>query len=299
MPMRGNQRRYDLTQSPFYKLNSRSKLARLLNVTLPELRQLEACEDMYREFDLPKKTGGTRHVENPKPKLKEVQARIATILGRIMPPDFLYCPVKGRCYVSNAAQHVGNRVVRCVDIKKFFPSTPAHRVAWMFKNLFGCPSDIAGLLTKISTYQGHLPTGSPLSPILAYFAFYELWNSISAFCSEKGYMLTIYVDDITISGPRVPLSDMWQIQKMIHRAGLRYHKEKGYFDTPAEITGVIVRSTGLKAPNRQLKKLHAAKRVLPSMVGEDAVTMQAQVSGLRGQISQISKINLTLSGDAI
>ena len=222
---------------------------------------------------------------------------MATILGRIMPPDFLYCPVKGRCYVSNAAQHIGNRVVRCVDIKKFFPSTPAYRVAWMFKTVFGCPSDIAGLLTKISTYQGHLPTGSPLSPILAYFAFYELWNKISAFCSNRGYTLTIYVDDITISGPKVPLSDMWQVQKMIHGAGLRYHKEKGYFDTPAEITGVIVGSTGVKAPNRQLRKLHVAKRVLPSMVGEEATAMKAQVSGLRGQISQISKVNATLGRD--
>jgi hypothetical protein len=291
MSMRSNQKRYDVSQSPFYKLSSRSRLAGLLGITLAELRRFETDGDMYREFDLPKKTGGTRHVENPTPGLKAAQARMATILGRIMPPDFLYCPVKGRCYVSNAAQHIGNRVVRCIDIKKFFPSTPSHRVDWTFRNIFKCPADIAGLLTKVSTYKGHLPTGSPLSPILAYFAFYDLWDRIGEFCREKGYTLTIYVDDITVSGPKVPMKDMWQVQRMIHGAGLRYHKEKGYFDVPAEVTGVIVHPAGVTVPNRQLKKLHTAKKALPSKVGDEALALKAQVLGLRAQISQISKVN--------
>src|SRR3546814_13420549 len=77
-------------------------------------------------------------------------------------PSFLFCPVKGRCYVSNAARHRGNRVVHCLDIKKFFPNTPRVRVIAFFQSIMGCRADVAGILGDLCTFEGHLPTGSPL-----------------------------------------------------------------------------------------------------------------------------------------
>src|SRR5690606_17397840 len=98
-----NRKRYALDQSPFYKLRNRRRLAELLGVSPAELRVLcEPAASLYSEFDVPKKTGGVRGVENPRRQLKMVQANIARLLGRIAPPDYLFCPVKGRCYVTNA-----------------------------------------------------------------------------------------------------------------------------------------------------------------------------------------------------
>lgn len=279
---------HSLDQSPLYKLRSRSKLANLLGISVGELRKLSFGEDRYRERDIPKKSGGFRHIEDPIRRLKLVQARFARLLARITPPDYLYCPVKRRCYVTNAAQHANNRVVHSLDVKKYFPSTKARRVFWFFRNVMRCEKDIAGLLTGLSTYNEHLPTGSPLSPILAFFAHYDVWESISALCRDRGYTLTVYIDDCTISGDRVPRKDIWLVKQIIHKSGLRYHKEKTYIDCPAEVTGVIAFKGRVSPPNRQLRKLRQAE--IRFERGERA-ELADQISGLRGQLKQISSAN--------
>lgn len=283
---------YPLDQSPLYAMGNRSKLAALLGISGANLRALCVGEILYSEFDIPKKSGeGVRHVENPCKALKRVQARLAKVLNRINPPDFLFCPVKRRCYVTNAAAHRGNRVVQCLDIRKFFPSTPQRRVFWFFHRIMRCERDIAGLLANLACYQGHLPTGSPLSPIMAYFAYYDLWARIAVFCKERGYTFTVYIDDVTISGARVPKADIWQVQKMIYGMGLRYHKQKTFVDQPAEITGVVVRGSKLVAPFRQHKKMYEARALLAAATDDDRQALVGRVAGISGQIQQIAAKN--------
>lgn len=290
--MRSKRRTHPLDQSSFYKLGSRSKLCRLLDITHAELRAISKGDMLYREFDIPKKSGGVRHVENPDRPLKLVQARIARRLAAITPPDYLYCPVKGRCYVSNAARHLGNRVVRCLDIKSFFPSTPARRVFWFYRTVLGCSSDLAGLLTKLSTYRGHLPTGSPLSPIMAFFAYYDAWGRVAALCAAKGHTLTVYVDDLTISGNRVSDADIWLVKRELHRAKLHYHKEKTFRDRPAEITGVIVAHDRVTVPNRQRRKLYAARCGVGELDGDARLDALRQIGGLSAQLGQVERHNI-------
>lgn len=283
---------YPLHQCSLFKLRTRGKLARLLRITPAELRALELGTDQYSEFERPKKNGtGTRHVENPCRQLKRVQARIARILGRVTPPDFLFCPVKRRCYVTNAGAHRGNRVVQCLDIQKFFPSTPQRRVFWFFHAVMQCNRDMAGLLAKLACYRGHLPTGSPLSPIMAYFAFYDLWEQIASFCEARDYTFTVYIDDVTVSGTRVPKADMWEIRRMIHGYGLTAHKAKTYVDRPAEITGVVVRDGKLVAPFRQHLKKHQAKGLLTTATDDERGALIGRIAGIEGQIRQIGQQN--------
>lgn len=279
---------YPLDQSVFYRLRSRSKLARLLNVSLAELKRFVNSDANYSEFNVGKKTGGYRQVENPKRSLKLAQATMARQLSRIAAPDFLYCPVKGRCYITNAAAHRDNRVIHSLDIKKFFPSVPQSRVYYFFAKIMKCESDIASLLADIACYKGHLPTGSPLSPILAYFSYYELWQQISVFCQRNGYTLSIYIDDVTISGSKVPRKDIWQVKQMIYSQGLRYHKEKTFVDVPAEVTGVIIKQGRLVAPFRSHLKLREARLNLAHCTDEEAHAFKGRVTGINGQIRQIA-----------
>jgi len=152
-----------------------------------------------------------------------------------------------------------------------------------------CENDLANTLASLSTYRGHLPTGSPLSPILAYFAHYEIWEAVAQVAKSNGLTLTIYIDDVTVSGPRVPKKVIWEIEKIIHASGLRYHKEKRYFDRPAEITGVLVTKEKLYAPNRQHKKLHQAKLALINVSGIERKKAVSRIAGLSGQLDQIKK----------
>ena len=45
---------------------------------------------------------------------------------------------------------------------------------------------------------------------------------------------------MTLSGETVPGEFIWNVRRLIHRAGPCYHKEKHYVGRPVEITGVIV-----------------------------------------------------------
>jgi hypothetical protein len=279
-----------LNQSRLFKVPSPRRLADILGVEETALRELAAGPNRYRQFEIEKKSGGKRPVEDPIPPLKRLQARIAKMLARIAPPDFLFCPVKGRCYVGNAARHRGHRVVHTLDIKKFFPSTPRVRVIWFFETVMKCRGDVAGLLGDLCTFDGHLPTGSPLSPILAYFSYHDLWEKISSFCESKGYTLSIYVDDVTVSGAKVPASDIWRIQQMIHATGLRYHKQKRFVDRPAEITGVIVQGDKVAAPHRQRLKHRTATLELRRGAGDRDI-LRGRLAGLDGQIRQIDAAN--------
>jgi len=285
-----NRKSLPLNQSRLFKVSSPAKLAQALGITGAALQTLVDNASEYHEFEIAKKTGGTRRVENPAAPLKAVQRKIAKLLALIDPPDFLFCPVKGRCYVSNAAAHRTSRVIHCLDIKNFFPNTPSRRVFWFFETIMRCRRDVAAILTRISTFNGRLATGSPLSPIMSYFAYYDLWAKIAGFCQERGYVLTVYIDDVTVSGTRVPRADLWQIKRMIHGHGLRYHKEKSFVDSPAEITGAIVKNGQIVAPHRQHLKRHLARKALESGEGDPDV-LRGRLAGLEGQIRQVMSHN--------
>lgn len=283
---------YPIHQSPLYRLRSRSKLAKLIDVTLGELRRLcKNSDNLYSEFEVARKNGGTRDVENPTRALKLAQTHVAKLLGRITPPDYLFCPVKGRSYVSNAARHRGQRAIRCLDVRRYFPSTSSKRVFWFFHTVMECEQDIAATLTRLATYKGHLPTGSPLSPIMAYYAHYDVWEAVASICRRHSYTLTVYIDDVTISGSALSAEVLWEIKRAIHKSGLRYHKEKCYLDRPAEITGVVVRGHELRVPNRQLRKLHDIRSAVRLLAGRPEKKLAEKLVGLNGQINQIAAFN--------
>jgi retron-type reverse transcriptase len=279
---------YPLNQSPLYKLSTKRKLANLLGITLQELQTFKDPDRLYSERDIPKKTGGTRRIENPRRNLKIVQARIARLMGRITPPGYLFCPVKGRSYVTNAACHISHRVVRTLDIKKYFPSTTRDRVYRFFRGTLRCNPDVANLLTDVATYKRHLPTGSPLSPIMAFYAHFDVWEEVYRLVNAGGGVNSLYIDDLTISGDRVREGLIWEIKKVIYGAGLRYHKEKTFRGRPAEVTGVIIRNGQLAVPNRQLLKKHRAELAVRKAATQ--IEQEMLFNQLRGLSSQIAQI---------
>lgn len=155
-----------------------------------------------------------------------------------------------------------------------------------------CEDDIAGLLTKLATIKGHLPTGSPLSPILSYFSNSDTWASVAAICDTHGLTFTVYIDDITVSGTKVPDKLVWEIKKEIRKGGLRYHKEKKFVDRPAEVTGVIIANGTLDLPRRQHKKRYETHRELVGAVShnsDNVAQVKARLAGLSGQFGQLPK----------
>jgi hypothetical protein len=291
---------YTLEQSPFYKLESKAKLNKILGITMDLLNYFRSSTVKYHEFKikinkygfdiLPEKQ---RLIEASNPALKQCQKRISDLLCRIQPPNYLYNPVKGRSSISNAAQHKDSRVVRCLDIKKYFPSSKDVRVYWFFNKVMKCSDDIAAILTKIATYNGHLPTGSPLSPIMSYFAHYDMWENIAALCAAENCILTVYMDDITISGVKVSEKLTSDIKKAISHVGLKHHKtkENHYIDKPATVTGVIIDKGKLKVPYDKMKKLMSLVNDIKSttLTKAERLKLNSQILGYKSHFAEIKK----------
>lgn len=284
-------RRHLLNQSRLFKIRSRRRLAEVLGITSAELKDAIVMKHPYSERSLELYRGTTkkiREIQEPRGVLRSIHARLAVLLSRIEPPDFLFCPVKRRSYVSNAAHHIGAKQVRTLDIKTYFPATPEHRVFWFFNHILQCERDVASILGRLLTVNGHLATGSPVSPILSFFSFYDMWNEISRLTLENGCKLSVYIDDITISGNVVPDWLLWEIKKQIHARGLVYHKERNFFNGVAEITGVIVDEEGLSLPNRQHQKSHLLRKKLYQETNEEnRITISLSLKGLETQRKQV------------
>lgn len=283
---------HPLDQSCLFKLRSRNKLASLLPASVKALEELGRSTDRYSSWDEQKKNGGTRRIDAPHDNLKSVQKRIAALLQRIEKPDFLMAPVRGRSYVNNAARHVGAVAFRLLDIEDFFPSCTSQRVYWFFHKRMKCSPDVAALLTKLVTFKGYLPQGSPCSPVMAYFAYEDMWAEIDQIVTGSGATLSIYADDITISGRVVREKTIWSVKSCLFRFGFRYSKakERSLIDTTADVTGVIVSGETLLLPNRQHEKLAALKRGLDNArLPSERQSLQRRLRGRIAQAAQITR----------
>ena len=285
---------YEERDSPFFRLRSRKKLAKLLFISKTKLEMLAREENLYTQFQIKKKNGGIREISAPRNDLKAVQKRIAVLLQRITPPEYLFAPVSGRSYVDNAAKHLGAESIRLLDIVDFYPSCTANKVIWFFQNRMQCSQDVSAIIKGIVTHDESLPQGSPCSPILAYFSYIDMWEEIEQIVKKGRCTLTVYADDLTISGKTVPEAAIWEIKKTLIRHGHHYsvNKERSKHLKPAEVTGVILSVYGLRAPNRQHQKLHDLRRHLDSAISyEEIIHLKAQLVGRVAQMNQISSGN--------
>ena len=281
---------YTESAGPFFKLKSKARLAKLLFISKTKMKKFSKDEKKYYSFPKPKKDGGFRQINAPQDDLKAVQSRIAELLQRIAPPDFLFAPVKGKSYVDNAAHHVGARSIKLLDIMDFFPSCTSNKVIWFFRTRMECSDDISVIIKEIVTLDESLPQGSPCSPILAYLCYVDMWEEIGKIVSSYQCRLSVYADDITISGQITPEKMVWEIKKTLHRHGHQYNaeKERSRIDKPAQITGVILTNKGLKLPNKQHQKIYEIQNQL-RMVQQSAKrqSLESQLRGRKAQKNQV------------
>lgn len=281
---------YPLHQSALFKVSSKKRLAKILQANVKSLKNFTETKHFYLERTEAGKKGKDRKIEEPKHRLKQIQKRISNLLHRVEKPDYSFCPAKGKSYIGNALAHAHSIEVRTLDIKSYYQSTSFKKVYQFFLNQMQCPPDIAHLLTGITTFKNHLPTGGPASDLLAYYAHINMWENIYELVSQYNCCMTLYNDDLTVSGKKIPKGLMWEIKKEIHRYKLEYHKEKHYYNKPSEITGVILSNSQAKAPNRRHLKIHELRKQISI---EEAPDARKQLEKrLKGSIEEAKQIQL-------
>jgi hypothetical protein len=290
MKKKRNRPRYDFHQSQFYALRSRAGLATLLGLSSPrQLRELIHVKPFsYRTF-----VDDGRHIQAPTGPLLRVHKRVAALLRRIFVPDYVHSQV-GRSYVTNARAHIGTEPTIKTDVSGYFPNTRSESVRLFFRETMCCSVDVAWLLAELLCFEGFVPTGSPLSNELAFFANKRVMDQIDALARSNDCRMTLLVDDITVSGRAASLKMLNGIKLKLrsagHDANRSERKTRSYGTGQRKhITGVVVSSNATKLPNKRHKEMYEAYRRL-----EAATTKKERSQAwrrLKGRICEATSVD--------
>lgn len=203
--------------------------------------------DFYKKYEIPKKNGGVRIIEEPYPALKEIQTWILrnilepAALWHISPVAKAFIPKKN--LRENARFHRQQDVVVALDLHDFFGSIKAVSIYQLFRK-FGYHQSVSMMLTKLCTLKNSLPQGAPTSPMLSNLVFYELDKKIFRYCQARNIRYTRYADDMTFSGKSFSVSHLITYIRMV--VGTKHYKlndektnvmKKGCCQ---KVTGVVV-----------------------------------------------------------
>lgn len=282
---------YSLESSPFYKLERKKDLADLLLTSVAALKGMtDKSVQHYEYWEEEKPDGSMRPLCCPHEGLDKAQSRVAYLLACIETPDYVHAPVPKKTYVTNAAAHRGARAFCLMDIASFYPSCREEKILFFFRDRMKCSLDVSVILAGLCCDKGSLPQGSSSSPILSYWAYSEMWDTIFTVANDAGNTFTLYIDDLTVSGKVVSRKTVWKIQQQIYKHGLaiKVKKTRWILNKPADVTGAVVTPEGLRLPNRLHLKLAQAKSEF-SKPGGNRKRKANVLQGRKAQAAQIAR----------
>ena len=250
----------------------------------------ETAGRYYRPF--PKYKGDkVRWIDNPVGILKELQGRIQDrLLSSIVFPDHIQGGVTGRSPITNASAHVGAPLVVMLDVRKCFPSITNKHIFHAWRTMLGCTPTISHLLTKLTTYEGHLPQGAPTSTTLANIVLARCDEEIRIWCSHYGITYTRFVDDLVFSGNSAR-SVINNVVEVLKRNGFRAPHAKQKIMGPRvrhQITGVVANTT-LGVAREKRAKVRAEIHRLRFIENPDKAKKAAL--SIQGRIGFVSQAN--------
>ena len=242
--------RYELECSPFAQKPTQRDVAKLLGETRDDLRRLVDYKEQFvvRRSELIR--GKTRNLVYPNGRLRAVHERLKYHLNKVRQPGYLFSPRRNRGQRDNAELHLDQQQYLTLDLKQFYPSTTGDMVRRLFREDLKMFPDVAGLLTHLSTIDGQVSFGSPLTPVLCTLVHRKMFDQIAEICDARGLRYSVWVDDLTISGKFVPAEVLKLVRGVIRDAGLKSHKIKYRTgNRPVFVTGIGVVGRNLVAPN--------------------------------------------------
>jgi RNA-directed DNA polymerase len=184
--------------------SSYGDISKALGVNESTIRQLAESRDLtayYVEFTIPKRSTGDRTIFAPRRELKAIQRRIAAVLNTMARPDeAVHGYVPARSIRTNAAIHVGQRMVITYDLENFFPTIHFGRIRGLLSSkAFGFSAITSRVLAHLCCLKGELPVGAPTSPVLSNVICFSMDRRLSFIASKCGARYSRYADDLTFS----------------------------------------------------------------------------------------------------
>jgi hypothetical protein len=281
--------KYALHQSPFWRLKSKSKLAKLFKISAPELKKFLDDEN-YKTWIEP----DGRAIQAPNFKLKQLHKIAKFHFARIEIPSWLISGTRGKSIVDNAEIHRESDYLLNVDITGFYKSTTSERLAQTFIYRFHMADDLALFLAALLTWKGIIPTGSPTSQLMAYWANCVALGKLATMAEQRGWKFSVYVDDLSFSSEvkSLPKDLPNRIQSILDTVNLKLKPTKTKFFGKTDfkvVTGVgISKDKKLVVLNRQRKKIIEAVRLLATQPESSAIVSNRL--SLQGRIISAQQI---------
>ena len=202
---------------------SPNKLAWAIGIPRDRLEAVARVADgFYQPFPKRKPGGKPRMIDNPTGELKAIQTRLNVVVLRPLPlPACMVGGVRGKDPLDHPRYHVGKKVVVTIDVKDCFPSITHKQIFGVFRHRVQCSPTVARLLTRLTTYMGHLPLGSPTSTTLANLVLAPIVLEIERLVSEHGFTPSQFVDETAMSGDRLDNQLISEVVKIFSRYGHR------------------------------------------------------------------------------
>jgi RNA-directed DNA polymerase len=299
-------------------------LAEAMGLGVPTLRWLAFHDDApqrihYVQFEVPKRSGGTRLLSAPMPRLAAAQRWVLDhLLAKLPLEDAAHGFVSRRSTVTAARPHVGRDVVLNVDIEDFFPTITFPRVRGVFTSLGYSPA-VATILALLCTeaprrvlsYDGvahhvavgprGLPQGASTSPALSNLVARKLDRRLQGLARTRGFAYTRYADDLTFSAPTGHRDEIARllasVRHILEEEGFAVQLKKGRVQRRGGrqiVTGIVVNER-LSVPREEIRRLrailHNAKRT--GLAAQNREGHPAFEAHLRGKIAYVSMIDPT------
>ncbi|MEC3655600.1 reverse transcriptase domain-containing protein [Bacillus siamensis] len=270
----------------FKDLENYRDVCSLLEVTPKHLHYiLYKKKNLYYQFDIPKKNGGTREIYAPCDSLKILQQKLNYIMSLIYKPKYtIHGFVKSRGIVSNAKQHLGKSYILNFDLYDFFPSINFGRVRGILRSYFGLGDHAATIIANICCFNNSLPQGAPTSPILSNIVCFNLDKELQFIAKQHSCIYTRYADDITFSTTKkdFPKSVAFKtdsqiflgkkILKVIEKNSFKVNENKTRLHNRYQnlsVTGITVNEK-LNVPRNYIKRIRAMLRCIETNTPENA-----------------------------
>jgi hypothetical protein len=227
-----------------------------------------------------------RVIDRPDRAVRDLQRKVYDLLLRNHKySEFAFGGVPGRSIKDAVKPHSGRPLVIQVDVKNFYPSISDKAVFGVWRRLGHGPK-VASLLTRLTTYNHHLPQGAPTSMALANVYMEPVDEKIMATLrmAFADIRYTRYVDDMFFSGSLDAAAVLSVAARHLREAGLRAHRarEKRRImpsDSRQEILGTVV-NDGISLSRRR-KRLTRAIVYTATKFGGDRASVDGHIQHLR------------------
>jgi RNA-directed DNA polymerase len=268
-------------------------LSYAIQVPVERIRDLASRADRCYHPFLKVRRGKDRSIDNPNSELKTVQSLIRdNLLAPIPLSDIVHGCVKGRSALTNAMQHVGQRSVSSVDIRKCYPSITNRMVFRFFRDQLKLGPKLAAVLTRLTTKDGHLPTGAPTSDALANLILSPVDHDVVLIAERFGLQKTRFVDNIDFAGPR-SREAIGPTIRSLQELGVAVAHRKVFnagANRPHQVTGYTVngRRPSLSRKHRDNVRAACHQAIRAHERGE---SLDEMMPNLRGRLAHVRRTN--------